>query len=143
MILKIMSGVRVEVDRDVCVVCYNLDSHCRRCTFVEVDPVGDTHASNDALLNLGDRTVDELRELLDELYEEEQKTSYRRRVLHGKIDILRAELVRRLKDDRTHGKGVVSGNDIDRLIEILANDLRGVSRYDVTDESDFDDDLDD
>ncbi len=105
--------------------------------------MGDKHASDDALLNLSDRTVDELRELLDELYEEEQKVSYRRRVLHGKIDILRAELVRRLKDDRTHGKGVVSGNDIDRLIEILANDLRGVSRYDVTDDDVYDDeDLD-
>lgn len=101
--------------------------------------MGDKHASDDALLNLSDRTVDELRELLDELYEEEQKVSYRRRVLHGKIDILRAELVRRLKDDRTHGKGVVSGNDIDRLIEILANDLRGVSRYDVTDDDVYDD----
>lgn len=106
--------------------------------------MGDKHASDDALLNLSDRTVDELRELLDELYEEEQKVSYRRRVLHGKIDILRAELVRRLKDDRTQGKGVVSGSDIDRLIEILANDLRGVSRYDVTGDVDFDDDdLDD
>jgi len=105
--------------------------------------VGDKHASDDALLNLSDRTVDELRELLEELYEEEQKVSYRRRVLHGKIDILRAELVRRLKDDRTHGKGVVSGNDIDRLIEILANDLRGVSRYDVTDDDVYDgEDLD-
>ncbi|MEL7667287.1 MAG: hypothetical protein AAGU73_03670 [Actinomycetota bacterium] len=105
--------------------------------------MGDKHASDDALLNLSDRTIDELRELLDELYEEEQKVSYRRRVLHGKIDILRAELVRRLKDDRTHGKGVVSASDIDRLIEILANDLRGVSRYDVTDEDVYDDqDLD-
>jgi len=37
----------------------------------------------------------------------------------------------------------VSGSDIDRLIEILANDLRGVSRYDVTDEDVYDDqDLD-
>ncbi|MDY0340008.1 MAG: hypothetical protein RBS17_02180 [Coriobacteriia bacterium] len=104
--------------------------------------MGDRHSSDDALLNLSERTVDELREILDELYEEEQKVSYRRRVLHGKIDILRAELVRRLKDDRAHGKGVVSGSDIDRLIEILANDLRGISRYDVTDGEDFDDDSD-
>lgn len=105
--------------------------------------MGDKHASDDALLNLSERTVDELRELLDELYEEEQKVSYRRRVLHGKIDILRAELVRRLKDDRTHGKGVVSGSDIDRLIEILANDLRGVSRFDVTEDDAYEDeDLD-
>lgn len=88
--------------------------------------------ADDALLNLRERSVDELRSLLDELYEEEQKVSYRRRVLHGKIDILRAELVRRLKEDREAGKGVVSAGDIERLIEILANDLHGVSRYDVT-----------
>lgn len=98
-------------------------------------------AADDALLNLRERSVDELRTLLDELYEEEQKVSYRRRVLHGKIDILRAELVRRLKEDREAGKGVVSGSDIERLIEILANDLHGVSRYDVTaDDEDREDD---
>lgn len=93
--------------------------------------MSDKGAGDDALLNLHERSVDELRGLLDALYEEEQKVSYRRRVLHGKIDILRAELVRRLKEDRQAGKGVVSGNDIERLIEILANDLHGVSRYDV------------
>lgn len=97
-------------------------------------------AADDALLNLRERSVDELRDLLDELYQEEQKVSYRRRVLHGKIDILRAELVRRLKEDRESGKGVVSGSDIERLIEILANDLHGVSRYDVsTDDGDWED----
>lgn len=94
--------------------------------------MSDRGAADDALLNLRERSVDELRQLLDDLYEEEQKVSYRRRVLHGKIDILRAELVRRLKEDRDAGKGVVSGSDIERLIEILANDLHGVSRYDVT-----------
>jgi hypothetical protein len=94
--------------------------------------MSDKGAADDALLNLKERSVDELRELLDDLYEEEQKVSYRRRVLHGKIDILRAELVRRLKEDRDAGKGVVTGGDIERLIDILANDLHGVSRYDVT-----------
>lgn len=104
--------------------------------------MGERGASDDALLDLGDRTVDELRGLLEELYEEEQKVSYRRRVLHGKIDILRAELVRRLKDDRSGGMGDVLGSDIDRLIEILANDLRGVSRFDVTDDDIGDDEAD-
>ena len=103
--------------------------------------MSDKGAADDALLNLRERSVDELRGLLDDLYEEEQKVSYRRRVLHGKIDILRAELVRRLKEDRDAGKGVVSGSDIERLIEILANDLHGVSRYDVTaDDEDWQDD---
>ena len=86
---------------------------------------------DDALLDLGTRSNDELRELLDELYAEEQRVSYRRRVLHGKIDILRAELVRRLKDEREKGGDVIGGKDVERLIDILANDLRGVSRFDV------------
>lgn len=87
---------------------------------------------DDALLDLEQKSNEELRALLDDLYAEEQRTSYRRRVLHGKIDILRAELVRRLKGEREAGADVISGRDVDRLIDILANDLRGVSRYDVT-----------
>ena len=94
---------------------------------------------NDALLDLEHRSNEELRELLDELYAEEQRVSYRRRVLHGKIDILRSELVRRLKAGREAGQDIISGRDVDRLIDILANDLRGVSRFDVaSDELDFD-----
>lgn len=84
-----------------------------------------------ALLNLDDKSNEELREILNQLYEEEQRISYRRRVLHGKIDILRAELVRRLKEQRESGGDVISGADIDRLIKILSNDLRGVSDVDV------------
>lgn len=38
---------------------------------------------------------DELRERLETLVEEERAVSYRRRVLHGRIDLIRAELVRR------------------------------------------------
>ena len=95
--------------------------------------------NNDALLDLEHRSNEELRELLDELYAEEQRVSYRRRVLHGKIDILRSELVRRLKAGREAGQDIISGRDVDKLIDILANDLRGVSRFDVTsDELDFD-----
>jgi hypothetical protein len=87
---------------------------------------------DDALLDLESKSNEELRSLLDELYEEEQKISYRRRVLHGKIDILRAELVNRMKSDREAGTDVITGRDVDRLINILASDLRGVSRFDVT-----------
>lgn len=87
---------------------------------------------DDRLVNLQTKTNDELRSIIDELYEEEQRISYRRRVLHGKIDILRAELVSRLKSDHDAGKDVISGRDVDRLIEILSDDLRGASRFDVT-----------
>lgn len=97
------------------------------------------HASDDALLDLEDKTPEELRALLDELYAEEQRVSYRRRVLHGKIDILRAELVRRMKSQREAGEDVVSPGDLERLIDILSNDMRGVSRYDVTSDA-LDDD---
>jgi len=98
----------------------------------------DRLSPDEALLDLGTKSNDELRELLDELYAEEQRVSYRRRVLHGKIDILRAELVRRLKDERERGEDVIGGKDVERLIDILANDLRGVSRFDVTSDE-FDD----
>lgn len=87
----------------------------------------------DAVLDLEGMDNDELRELLDELYAEEQRVSYRRRVLHGKIDILRAELVRRLQDETSSGAGAITGSDVAKLVDILASDLRGVSRFDVTD----------
>ena len=92
-----------------------------------------------ALLDLDDKSNEELREILNQLYEEEQRISYRRRVLHGKIDILRAELVRRLKEQRESGGDVISGADIERLIKILSNDLRGVSDVDVAAMLDADD----
>ena len=38
--------------------------------------------------------------LNQQLTEEEQEVSYKRRILHGKIDILRAELVNRLRPAR-------------------------------------------
>ena len=97
----------------------------------------------DALLDLENRSNEELRELLDDLYAEEQRVSYRRRVLHGKIDILRSELVRRLKAGREAGEDIISGRDVDKLIDILANDLRGVSRFDVTVDDDGADEDDD
>lgn len=37
----------------------------------------------------------ELRSLLQELVGEERRVSYRRRILQGRIDLIRAELVRR------------------------------------------------
>ena len=86
-----------------------------------VDPV---HTDDEALLNLQDKSNDDLRKLLDDLSVEEDELSYRRRVLHGRIDILRAELVRRLADKHAGHHDVISGADIDRLIEILAGDLR-------------------
>jgi hypothetical protein len=62
----------------------------------------------------------DLKQLIDELQREEQEVSYRRRLLHGKIDILRAELVARLQGRVGAGESPFSEVDVDRLTEILA-----------------------
>ena len=59
----------------------------------------------------------ELKKLIDDLTREEQEVSYRRRILHGKIDILRAELVARLQ--KSGGRSVLDQVDVDRLTDIL------------------------
>ena len=70
------------------------------------------------LPDLGTLTDDDLKRLIDELKQEEQEVSYRRRLLHGKIDILRAELVARLQ--KTQGRSVLEQVDVQSLMEILA-----------------------
>jgi anti-sigma-K factor RsiG len=59
----------------------------------------------------------ELKQLIDDLMKEEKEVSYRRRLLHGKIDILRAERNARLKT--TEGKSILDEVDVERLTEIL------------------------
>ena len=59
----------------------------------------------------------DLKGLIDEYTKEEQEVSYRRRILHGKIDILRAELVARLQ--KTQGRSVLDQVDVASLTEIL------------------------
>ncbi|HWE82276.1 MAG TPA: hypothetical protein VG265_11540 [Gaiellaceae bacterium] len=69
------------------------------------------------LPELGTLSDEELKKLKDELEAQEHKLSYERRVLHGKIDILRAEYVARLQ--RTGGRSVLDHVDVARLTEIL------------------------
>ena len=59
----------------------------------------------------------ELKGLIDDLTRAAQEVSYRRRLLHGKIDILRAELVVRLQ--KSGGKSVLEHVDVDALSDIL------------------------
>jgi hypothetical protein len=70
--------------------------------------------------DLGSLGDEELRELIDKLTKEENEISYKRRVLHGKIDILRAELVNRLRQKRESGDSLISGEDVEQLTDILA-----------------------
>jgi anti-sigma-K factor RsiG len=60
----------------------------------------------------------DLKQLIDDLTKEELEVSYRRRLLHGKIDILRAELVARLQ--KTKGQSVLDQVNVEALTEILA-----------------------
>jgi hypothetical protein len=80
--------------------------------------------------DIGSLSDDELKDLIEELSEEEQQVSYRRRLLHGKIDILRAELVIRMRQRRESGDAMVSGEDIDQLVKILAGRAPATSRDD-------------
>jgi hypothetical protein len=71
----------------------------------------------EALPDLAALSDADLRSLIHELEAEENEISYRRRLLHGKLDILRAELVARLQKK---GEGELGQVDLDRLTEILA-----------------------
>jgi hypothetical protein len=75
--------------------------------------------------DLGSLSDAELKELIDNLTAEEEKVSYERRILHGKIDILRAELVNRLRKKRESGESVISGADVQQLTDILAGRVVG------------------
>lgn len=87
---------------------------------------------HEVYIDYSSNSDEELRSILEELLKEESKVSYQRRVLHGKIDILRAELVRRKKGDLKDGKSIISDDDIARLSEILASEAMGINRSDPT-----------
>jgi hypothetical protein len=75
--------------------------------------------------DLGSLTDQELKDLIQQLTEEEIDISYRRRILHGKIDILRAELVNRLRRKHEGGEDVISKADVQRLTDILTGRAMG------------------
>jgi hypothetical protein len=67
--------------------------------------------------DLGSLSDEDLKKLIDELQAREREVSYERRILHGKIDILRAELVARLQ--KSGGKSVLEEVDLAKLTDIL------------------------
>ena len=79
---------------------------------------GERKAQVELLPDLGSLSDEELKQLKLDLEAKEHEVSYQRRVLHGQIDILRAEIVARLQ--RTGGQGVLDELDVDRLSEILS-----------------------
>jgi hypothetical protein len=77
----------------------------------------------DDIVDLVSRSDDELRALVAELEAEEREISRRRRMLQGKLDILRAELVMRLQRRHNDGESVISADDVEGLSRILAGEL--------------------
>jgi len=88
--------------------------------------------SVEALPDLTTLDDDDLRDLIRKLVEEENDVSYRRRMLHGKIDILRAELVARLQKQVGEGQSALSDIDLDRLTDILASKAPSASADETT-----------
>jgi hypothetical protein len=78
-----------------------------------------TDEMEDSFPDIGSMSDEELKDLIAELAEEEREVSYRRRILHGRIDILRAELVNRLRTKREEGDALISGDDVQKLTDIL------------------------
>ncbi|MBB4663634.1 hypothetical protein [Conexibacter arvalis] len=79
----------------------------------------------DTFPDLGSLTDQELKDLIQQMTEEEIEVSYKRRILHGKIDILRAELVNRLRKKHEGGEDVISGADVEKLTDILSGRVPG------------------
>jgi hypothetical protein len=71
----------------------------------------------EAFPDLASLSDSELKDLIARLEADENEISYKRRLLHGKLDILRAELVARLQQK---GEGELGQVDLDRLTDILA-----------------------
>ena len=74
----------------------------------------------DTLPDLSQLTDGELKDLIRQLTDEEREISRQRRVLHGRIEILKSELIGRLKG---RDEGDLSVVDVDALSKILAGRL--------------------
>jgi hypothetical protein len=79
----------------------------------------------DDIVDLVSRSDDDLRALIAELEAEEREISRRRRILHGELDILHAELVLRLQRKHAAGEAVISADDVEGLSQILAGRVPG------------------
>lgn len=74
----------------------------------------DRVAASDFLDGLDDRSTAEIRTMRDECRQEEERLSFERRLLQGRVDIVRAERARRQSGD--------GGGLVDALPSILADD---------------------
>jgi hypothetical protein len=70
------------------------------------------------LPDLASLSDEDLKQLIEELEQEESDVSYRRRLLQGRIDILRAERTARLRKSVQAGESQLT--DVDTLTDILS-----------------------
>lgn len=78
--------------------------------------------AEDYLSGLQTRSLDEVRALRDEAEQEEVDLSYLRRLVQGRMDIVRAELNRR------EGPADATGSLVDGLVQVLADEPRPPAR---------------
>jgi hypothetical protein len=64
---------------------------------------------------------DELRALIHARTQNEREVSFKRRILHGHIDLLRAEIIARLHDRDGEASEHLAASDVERLSAILAH----------------------
>jgi len=88
-----------------------------RYCFTQVTP-SEERRDVEPLPDLSTLSDDDLRTVIRELEKEEDEISFERRMLHGRIDILRAELVARLREQVSAGEAQLA--DVERLSEILS-----------------------
>jgi hypothetical protein len=79
----------------------------------------------DAQPDLSQLSDHELKQMIRELTVQEREVSKRRRLLHGRIELLKSELVSRLKG---RDEGELSVVDVDALSRILAGRLPDLDR---------------
>jgi hypothetical protein len=77
-------------------------------------------SSFERLIKIQSYSDEELKSLAAQLTQEEQEVSMKRRLLHGELDIVRAEMVRRLRDKSQSGSGIVQDGDVAALSDILS-----------------------
>ncbi len=78
-------------------------------------------SSFDLLIDIQSKGDDEIKLLAEQLAEEEREVSKARRIIHAKLDILRAEMVRRLRDKHSSGKSLFVEGDVEKLSGILSS----------------------
>ncbi|MGO8683194.1 MAG: hypothetical protein ACLQUT_01220 [Thermoleophilia bacterium] len=74
----------------------------------------------DDIVDLVSQSDEELKALVADLEAQEREISRQRRLLQGKLDILRAELVMRLQRGHKEGESIIAATDVQRLSRILA-----------------------